>query len=324
MGALGDVVRGMYLVNALKQAQPDAHITWLVEPACSGILKLHSGVDDIIVFDRPRGLAGVLQLRKELRKRTFDITLDLQRHAKSGLFSWMSNSPRRIGFHRKDAKECNWIFNSEHVPAQGESISKIDHYLTFLEKLGLPLPGTISSGLEGITLESVTAPWCQDIVGQPYVACVLGSSWDSKDWPFEGYAGVVQGLSGKTVVLLSDKSKLEMAARLEQLPTQARIVNLAGRTTLRELVAVLRGARVCVGPDSGPGHISGAVGTPHVTLFGPTPSVRNAPRGSEHLSLSASVGCSPCKKRVCPGLGKICMRLITPEQVISRVLPLLG
>jgi ADP-heptose:LPS heptosyltransferase len=323
MGALGDVVRGMYLVDALKTAQPHSRITWLVEPASAGILKLHPRIDEIVIFDRPKGVRGVLALRKELKKRSFDVTLDLQRHSKSGLFSWFSGAPRRIGFHRKDAKEGNWIFNTEYVEAHGEGLSKVEHYQRFLAKLGIELPTTISSGLDGVRLENVTSEWASELVGE-YVACILGSSWDSKDWPEEGYAGLLRLLAGRTVVLLSDKSKVAMAERLEKIASGVRIVNLAGRTTLAELVAVIRGARVCVGPDSGPGHIAGAVGTPHVTLFGPTPALRNTPRGSEALALSSQVGCSPCKRRVCPGLGKICMKLITPESVYGHVARFLG
>jgi ADP-heptose:LPS heptosyltransferase len=307
----------MYLVDALKSAQRDSHITWLVEPACAGILKLHPRIDEIVVFERARGLRGVLNLRQELAARSFDITLDLQRHAKSGLFSWLSGSQRRIGFHRNDAKECNWIFNTEFVAPQGESISKIDHYLTFLDPLGLPRPIQLSAGLDGITLQSLGAAWSASL-DRPYMACILGSSWDSKDWPVEGYEGLLNAMPGSCVVLLSDKSKVDLAARLEKVPSKATVINLAGKTNLSELVAVIRGARVCVGPDSGPGHIAGAVGTPHITLFGPTPSVRNAPRGSEALAIASNVGCSPCKRRVCPGLNKICMRMISPQAVLEQ------
>jgi ADP-heptose:LPS heptosyltransferase len=324
MGALGDVVRGMYLVNSLKAAEPDAHITWLVEPACSGILKLHPAIDEIIVFNRPKGLAGVWEIRKELSKRSFDITLDLQRHSKSGLFSWFSRSPRRIGFHRKDAKEFNWLFNTEYVDPQGEAISKIEHYHTFLKPLGLPQPERLSSGLEGITLEGVTASWAEQLRIEPYVGFILGSSWESKDWPVEGYEGLLSLLPGGTVVFLADKSKIAMAERLQQVATKATVVNLAGKTNLTELVALVRGARVLVGPDSGPGHIAGAVGTPHITLFGPTPWVRNAPRGSEELTLTANVGCAPCKRRVCPGLGKVCMKLLRPEMVFDKMAGFMG
>jgi heptosyltransferase-1 len=323
LGALGDVVRGMYLVHALKDAQPHATITWLVEPASAGILKLHPRIDEIIVFERSKGLRGVLALRKELAKRDFDITFDLQRHAKSGLFSWLSGAPRRIGFNRKDAKECNWIFNTERIEAYGESLPKVEHYQRFLAAVGIQPSERLSSGLESITLESINSPLAATLTGA-YVAFILGSSWDSKDWPEEGYAGLLQLLAGRQVVLLSDKSKVAMAERLERGSQGVNIVNLAGKTSLAELVAVIRGAKVCVGPDSGPGHIAGAVGTPHVTLFGPTPALRNTPRGSELLALSSQVGCSPCKRRVCPGLGKVCLKLITPEAVYGRMASFLG
>ncbi len=318
MGALGDVVRGLYIVDMIKRVSPTARVTWLVEPACAGIVRLHAGIDEVLVFDRPLGIRGVLSLRKELQVRGFDVTLDLQRHFKSGLFSWLSRSPRRIGFHRRDAKEMNWLFNTEHVDPQGESIAKVDHYQKFLERIGVSSDGDLSSGLSHSTLDKVSAPWASEL-SETYIALILGSSWDSKDWPEEGYAGLLGLLGKETVVLLGDKTKVEMAARLERVPSRAKVVNTAGKTTLAELVALVRGARACIGPDSGPGHIAGAVGVPHITLFGPTPMVRNAPRGSEHLAISAPVACAPCKRRVCPGLGKVCMRLITPEAVLERL-----
>lgn len=322
MGALGDVVRGLCLVDAIKTAWPNCRITWLVEPACAGLVRLHPRIDRVVVFERKRGLRGVLALRRELRQERYDVTLDLQRHFKSGVFSLISGAARRIGFHRRDAKECNQFFNTEQVTQHGDDISKIDHYLKFLAPLGIAAPERLTSGLEEISLARVAAAWRMDLT-QPYVGLVLGSSWDSKDWPEEGYQGLLQQLSStdlRTAVLIGDKSRLDMAARLEAgAPQFLKVVNLAGKTSLEELVAVLHDAAVVVGPDSGPAHICGAIGTRHVTLFGPTPAGRNAARGSEDLVLSSALGCSPCRRRVCPGLGKVCMRLISPEAVVERV-----
>jgi heptosyltransferase-1 len=323
MGAIGDVVRGLHLVDAIKSNVPSAHITWVVEPTCSEIVRMHPRVDEVVVFQRKAGVRGLSSLMREIRKRQYDVTLDLQRHLKSGLFSWLSRAPRRVGFHPNDAKEFNWVFNNEFIAEHGERISKIEHYLLFLEKLGIPKPQALRSGLEEVKLsgdsELLTA------LSSPYVALVLGSSWDSKDWPEEGYRELIARLleprgGGEQVVLLGDKSKLEMGERLvASLPVGARVVNLVGKTTLRELVGVISRAKAVVGPDSGPAHIAAAVGTPHVTLFGPTPAVRNSPRGSEHLSITSAVGCSPCKRRVCPGLGKVCMRLISPQMVLEKL-----
>jgi lipopolysaccharide heptosyltransferase I len=323
MGAIGDVVRGLHLVEAIKQQIPNAHITWVVEPTCAEIVRLHPRVDEVLVFQRKSGLRGLPALVRELRKRQYDVTLDLQRHLKSGVFSWLSRAPRRIGFHPQDAKEFNWLFNNEFIAEHGERISKIEHYNLFLEKVGISKPEALRSGLEGIKL-SESAEWAKALVS-PYVALVLGSSWDSKDWPEEGYRELIAQLreqrrGSEQVVLLGDKSKREMGERLvASLAGGAGVLNLVGKTTLRELVGVISAAKAVVGPDSGPAHIAAAVGTPHVTLFGPTPAVRNSPRGSEHLSITSAVGCSPCKRRVCPGLGKVCMRLISPQQVLEKL-----
>lgn len=326
MGSLGDVVRGLSLVDAIKGGWADAHITWLVEPACEGIVRLHPRIDEVLTFQRNHGVRGIVRVVQELRRRTFDYTLDMQRHAKSGLFSRVSGAPVRIGFHPQDSKEGNSLWNNRFLPAFGESISKVEHYANFLDVLGVSRPERISFGLEGITLESVGTEWIGVLGRERYLGVVLGSSWDSKDWPVEGYEGVLDGVSDvglSTVVLLGDRSKSAMAEQLERRARERggvlRVCNAVGRTTLRELVALIRHAVVCIGPDSGPGHIAGAVGTPYISLFGPTPVVRNVPFGSEGLAISSQVGCSPCKRRVCPGLGKVCMKLIHPHAVLEKV-----
>lgn len=322
LGALGDVVRGMSLVDALKGERPNCHITWLVEPANRGVVALHAGVDEVLVFERTRGVSGACGVWRELRKRHFDVTFDLQRHLKSGLFSWMSGARIRVGFHPKDTKEGNWLFNNRYIAQQGEKISKVEHYLLFLSAIGLGKPSHISFGLDHHSLEQTEAAWKKQLT-KHYVALILGSSWDSKDWPQEGYAGLLNLLGGHQVVLLGDKSKAPMGAALTEHARGANVLDLSGKTTLSELVALIKGATVCVGPDSGPGHIAGALGTPHITLFGPTPVVRNSPRGSERLAITADVGCAPCKRRTCPGLNKICMRLIRPEEVYEKLVPFL-
>jgi ADP-heptose:LPS heptosyltransferase len=321
MGSLGDVARGLYLVDAIKAAQPHAHISWLVEPACEALVRLHPRIDNVVVFQRHAGVSGVVKLWRELLRLDVDITLDLQRHAKSGLFSWLSRAPQRIGFHRADSKEGNWLFNTEQVPAQGEALSKVEHYLLFLDALKIPRPIRLSSGLLDVVLAE-PREW-EAALHRSYIGLVLGSSWDSKDWPEEGYQILIDALLAEgqeRLVLLGDRSKVEVAERLmRQVSRSEGVVNLVGKTSLRELVVLLKGARLCIGPDSGPGHLCGALGTPHVTLFGPTPVQRNVPQGSERFSIASAVGCAPCKRRVCPGLGKVCMKLISPQAILEVV-----
>jgi len=318
MGSIGDVTRGLGMARPLRRAVPDGQLGWLVEPTSAPLVRLVPEIDSVIVFDRPRGFGAVPQVWRELRDFKPDVTLDLQRHFKSGFFTRLSGAPRRIGFHPANSKEGNWIFQTETIARADDTLSKLDHYGLFLERLRCP--GSIDS----TPLDRVVAVAPLE---RPYVAVVLGSAWVSKDWFPAGYHGLLElivrrGRHG--VVLLGDAKRRALGDELVAAYPGEPIVNLAGSTTLPEVAAIMRGARAGVGPDSGPGHIAAAVGTRYVGIFGPTSPARTAPRGSELLAVSAPVGCAPCYRRRCPGLDTVCLRLVSPAAVWERLAPLLG
>ena len=186
MGSLGDLVRGLSVVAPLKKQYPRGRITWLVEPAWRDIVSLHPGIDDVITFQRPEPVRGLIQLRKELRRHRFDITIDLQRHLKSGFFSLLSGAGRRIGFHRKNAKEFNWVFNNEHIDYYSDELPKIQHYLRFLTYLKIPFAGDLDFGFSRFDAGRHLPEAVRNLSG-PFVAIVMGSSWENKDWCYEGY-----------------------------------------------------------------------------------------------------------------------------------------
>lgn len=321
MGSMGDVIRGLALASQLKATCPRMRLTWLVEPSWRPLVAAHPGIDEVLVFDRPRGLAGAWELRRQLGRRAFDLTLDLQRHFKSGCFSWFSGAPRRIGFHPRDAKELNWIFNTERIPRLGDRISKLEHYFQFGVHLGIPSPATPDFGLAPLAARPL-APDLQARLPERYVAVVMGSSWPSKDWVYEGYADLVRRIGSCTdlgVVLVGDRSQQATAARLSAEVGLVRLVNLAGATDLIALAGVLGRAAAAVGPDSGPGHLAAAVGTPYVALFGPTRPERVAPYGCEHLVVRAPAGCRNCYKKSCRLPRRDCMETITAQMVYERL-----
>lgn len=321
MGSLGDVVRGLYLVPQIKRTLHRSRITWLIEPKWIEVVKLQPMIDKIIIFDRPKGVPAVWGLYKDLAQEHFDITLDLQRHLKSGVFSFLSGARRRIGFHRHNAKEFNWLFNNEHIGEFSDDLPKLRHYLKFAEYMGLPRPNALKSGLNEIDF-SANMPSIIAEIDDPLFAVVMGSAWESKDWLFEGYLRLVQTIlssrRGK-VVLLGDRSKADSAIRLSGALGPPGPINLVGQTSLLELAAVLKRATVAVGPDSGPGHLAAAVGTPYVSIFGPTSPVRTAPYGCEHLVVDAGVECAPCYRKTCPGRDNICMRQIRVDDVEQKL-----
>ena len=321
MGSLGDVVRGLCLVSHIKNDLPESRVTWLVEPKWAELVGLHPQIDNTIIFNRPRGVPAVWDLYKDLSQEDFDITLDLQRHFKSGFFSLLSRAKRRIGFNRRNAKEFNWLFNNEQIDYFNDELPKLRHYLKFTEYLGLSEPTSLEFGLSSLDLEA-TAPSIVAELSNPFIAVVMGSSWESKDWFIEGYCRLVKDIvrSGNTqVVLLGDNSATTHALTLSKEINSSRLINLVGKTSLLELVAVLKAAAVGVGPDSGPGHLAAAVGTPYVSLFGPTSPKRVAPYGNEHLVVQSDVNCAPCNKKRCPGLDRLCMRLLSVEAVEAKL-----
>lgn len=314
MGSVGDVARGLVVVDKLKTHFEQIHITWLVEPTCAPIVKLHKKIDEVIIFERKAGLRGVKQLRHELRSRNYDITLDLQRHFKSGFFSWLSGAKRRIGFNRVDCKEFNWMFNNEQIAPFAQDQPKLLHYLKFVEYLGCDVTAPYSFGIEEIETSA--------LIPANSIGIVLGSRWKSKDWQIEGYQRLLLSVFDRTdmnVVLLGDKSQVGVAEKLQLACAHKCLFNLCGKTSLAELVAALKSCRVCIGPDSGPGHLAAAVKTPYVTLFGPTDPNRVAPYQALEYVVRAKIGCSPCNRKVCPGLNTLCMRLIPVEEVFSTL-----
>lgn len=321
MGSLGDLVRGLCLPGEIKRHWPASTITWLVEPSWKPLVDYHPLIDDVIVFDRPRGIAAIVALRRELNKRHFDIALDLQRHFKSGFFSLLSGAPLRIGVHPRNAKEFNWVFNNHHIPYFSDQRLKLDHYLEFVAYLGATpstMPDFGLSALDARRLpERLTAQ-----LPEAFIVVVMGSSWISKDWTYEGYRGLLHRILARGthgIVLVGDGSQIGPAGQLERALESDRLLNLAGRTSLLELTAVLGSAAVSVGPDSGPGHLSAAVGTPYVALFGPTDPGRVAPFRCDRFVVQADGDCVGCYRKRCRYTGPNCMAEIKADMVMDKL-----
>ena len=324
-GSLGDVTRGLCILPAIKSQRPDLKISWLVDSRYAEILHGNPSIERVFVFDRRQGASALLKLRRELNAAHFDVCLDLQRHFKSGVFSLMSHAPRRIGFHRRNTKEFNWLFNNERIGFYPDSLPKINHYLKFLSHLGLNDGGRPRFELDYIS-PSEKASGILASMGGPFIALVLGSAWQSKDWPEPHYAGLVSRILAETdyrILLLGDASRKQMSQRILNSAASQRVFNCAAETTVKDLFPLLKAGTAAVGPDSGPGHVAAAVGTPYISLFGPTSPERTAPFGCEHLVVRTSLTCQPCYRRRCPGLGEACMRGISVAMVLEKLLPVL-
>lgn len=317
MGSLGDLVRGLSILPKLKAENPQIKVNWLVDSRWVSLLTDHPLIDEVLVLPRPFKRQSFLTLYKALRSNKYDLVLDLQRIFKSGVLSFMTGAKRRIGFNPKNSKEFNSYFNNEYIDFFSDQENKIHCYHAFLDKIGIQSLEPYTAGLDFLKQDFPSDLQLEDDV----VALILESSWSSKNWSDTGYLKLTELLvkdSKRQVVLLGTAQVSELAEKIKSVSPD-RVINLAGKTNLRQLAAVLSKVNVAVGPDSGPGHLASAMGTRYISLFGPTDPNRVAPYGQLEDAIVADVVCRPCNRRVCPGLGKVCMRLIQPETIVSKI-----
>ena len=136
MSAVGDAVHVLPVINAIKRARPESWITWVLQPAPATLVRDHSSVDEVILFDRSRGIAGMRDVIAQLRERKFDLLIDLQVYFKAGIITAFSGARRRLGFNRSRARDVNWLFTNERIPPH--PIQHVqDQYFEFLHHLGI-------------------------------------------------------------------------------------------------------------------------------------------------------------------------------------------
>lgn len=318
-GAIGDVVRALPLLGRVRRGWPDARLGWSVEPLSAPLLAEHPWIDTLHVFARSGGVAAFVRHARELREAEYDVAIDLGRGIKSAVLAWASGAPRRLGFDRSDAREGGWRLATEHLPPQGVEEPKLEQCWRFGDLLGLP-DGPREFGLAAGDAARASARALLGEVRAPLVGAVLGSSCPSRRWFPDRTAALLDELHarhGTTGVLLgtrADQAFGEAVGRAATSPT----LDLVGRTSLAELLAVLACVDVVAGPDSGALHMAAAVGTPVVSLWGATSAWRSAPWGAEDLAVSGAAPCAPCFLKTCP-IGRRCMRRIGVAAVLAAV-----
>ena len=324
LGAIGDVVRALPLLGRIRNAWPDAHIAWAVEPKSSRLLDHHPWLDEVIVYDRTRAPWTFIPFLRRIRKGHFDLAIDLQRHLKSGFTSRISGAADRFGFAAPNTKEFNYLFSNHRIAPQPNMRLKLLQYQAFGDALGIA-QSPIEFGLTATDEERARAREMLRDAPRPILAVILGSSWPSRIYFPESTAEVIRrtacsgaGSPALFPVLLGGPGETNLAGEVMRHLGAVPALNLAGRTSLRDLIAIFPECAVAFGPDSGPMHIAAAVGCPVVSLWGATAAERSAPWGFADLAITGAVPCHPCYLRQCP-IGRECMWRISPEQVTANL-----
>ena len=313
--AIGDVVHALPVLNLLRRRWPDAHISWLVTPACAGLLERHPQLDEVVRFERrelgrgwrsPRAAVELVRLMRELGRGRFDLVIDLQGLFRSGWLAASTRAPVRVG--PANAREGGWLFYTHRVPTGPVEQHAIERYLTIAEAVGCERgPVEFHFAVDDADRAAVAA-----VTPPRYAVLMPGANWPTKQWPVERFAALVAPLRerfGLPSVVAGGPDTVALAAKV------GGAVDLAGRTSLRQLVALLEGASLVVANDSGPMHIAAALGRPLVTPFGPTNPVRTGPYRRMESVVRVDIPCSPCYSRRCSHVS--CLNWIGIDPVIE-------
>jgi heptosyltransferase I len=319
---LGDVVNGLPLVNALKAHDPARHVTWVVEPMPAAVLRPHASVDDVVVYEKRRGIAGVADLRRKLAGRRFDLTINLNVYLKSAWPTLLSRAPHRMGFERGRAMDGVWLAANDHLPRRPRAHT-LDMFLEFAEHLGLPVPSVDwrleITDEERAEQEAFFAP----LRDRPVVGIVPASANAKKDWFADRYARVIDALEhdfGYRTVLIGGPGGREtaMARAITEAASANPVWGLGDG--IRRLVWMVDGCDLLIAPDTGPVHIARALDVPVIGLYGHTNPWRVGPyRRYQELWVDryTDEGEAPDASRWDPKLDR--MERITADDVLERV-----
>ena len=323
-GALGDVIRALPLLGRLRRGHPRAWIAWAVEPPSAPLLAGHPWLDEVLVFDRGRGARVFPSFLRRVRAGGYAVALDLGRSLKSGVIARVSGAPVRIGFGRADGREAGWLFATRHLPGQGPARAKLEQFLAFADALGVP-EAPVEFGLAPTPAEVHQAESLMAGLAGPLVAACVGSSCPSRRWFPDRTAAVLRALRarhGASALLVGTAADADFARAVAR-TLDGGVRDLVGRTSLRQLLALLARVRVAFGPDSGALHLAAALGTPAVSLWGATSALRSAPFGGDALVVTGAAPCAPCFLSTCP-IGRVCMQDIAVDTVVARAATVLA
>jgi heptosyltransferase-1 len=324
LGALGDIIHALPAVAALRAAYPGARIDWLVDAKHRAILDLVPVIDRILVLERP-SLAGWIEAARGLRAQRYDVALDFQGLMKSAILARASGAPRVLGFsiwHLREKGARPFYSESldpSRAPVEGHVIHK---NLRLVEALGVreaaiefPLRHVPSAARDALLAAAA---------GAPFALLNPGAAWPNKQWHSDRFgevAAFLREVRGLVPFVLWGPGERPLAEAV--IASSGGAARLAPATTLADLVEICRSASLMVSGDTGPLHIAAAVGTPTVSIFGPTDPARNGPWSPDDIAVSRFAACGCHYDRRCRQ-EQWCLTTIPVIEVTAAVQQRLG
>lgn len=264
LSAIGDCCHAIAMVQAIQRQWPETHITWITGKLEAQLLTLLPNIE-IIAFDKKEGWAAYRKLWATLKGRKFDALLHMQSALRASIASIGIKAKYRLGFEPERAKDGQWLFTN--VKTQAEGFHALEGFMGFAKTLGIqdltpkwdyPLTQTLLDEAAGFKDE------------RPLLLICPAASKAYKNWTADGYAALANHAKNKgfNIVLIGSPAPVEikLAKSIETL-TSVIDTNLVGKTSLAQLMALIKKADLVVAPDTGPAHMATVMGTAVMGLY---------------------------------------------------------
>lgn len=289
LSAIGDVVHMVPIVRTLQHQWPKCKITWIIGKLEASLVDDLPGVE-FIIFDKTTGLKSFWQLWRRLYKRQFDLLLHMQVALRASIISLVVPAPVKLGFDRSRAHNYQWLFTNHHIDGKSQQ-HVLDGFFGFLEKIGInkrylewniPIPPEVEKRCRQLVPEDRSLLLIN--------ACSSSRPRNWRNWPAERYAEIADYAAmdlDLRVVLTGGPARQEtdLATEISRL-SQNKPTNLVGRTSLKELLALINIAKVLIAPDTGPAHMAAAAGTPVIGLYATSNPLRTGPYLNQELVIN--------------------------------------
>jgi heptosyltransferase-2 len=326
---IGDVIMTLPALAAVRKTLPGAKISILAKPWVAEIYHICPDVDEVILFQSPgihNGLAGKFRLAADLKKKNFDAAILLQNAIEAAIIVHLAGIPVRAGYNSDGRRFL--LTHSVQRTKEIRKVHQIDYYLEMVKALGFESAGRdvrLQPGNDYAGIAEKLLKTYEMESGGPLIGMAPGATYGpAKMWFSDRFARVADRLVetfGARVLLFGSHGDHDVASSVRQFASHP-LRNIAGRTTLKEAIALIARCSLFISNDSGLMHVAGALGIPTIAIFGSTNPITTSPVGDRSVVITKAVDCSPCLKKTCPTDFR-CMDLITADEVYNAAKKLL-
>jgi lipopolysaccharide heptosyltransferase I len=317
--ALGDIIHSLPVLALLAEKFPEAEIHWVVAKGLHTVFENHPMISKLWIIDKNRWkkleavketFQEISALRRNLKAEKFDCVIDLQGLFRTGLIAKFTGSKCRIGF--KKAREGAPMFYTDKIDVEWEGIHAVDRYLKLLEPLGCT-PDKV---------KFLFAPFEENIsilkeLPSEFAVIAPSAGKAANRWPAERFGELASRLDLPSIIV-SNQADAKIAEKVVA-ASDGKAISIAGRTSIMELVAVIKKSKFFISNDTGPMHIAAALKIPVFAIFGPANPIRTGPYGDIHTIIRKELPCSPCyAKKKCKTWE--CLGDLTVDMVYNTII----